>query len=196
MDYLESFIDEIPTPSVERKALMSDVKELIRDYFASHDQAGLMQPPFRLIHADFDGQNILFSAPNSETGDPPRLTAVIDWEYSYAGPLYFLYDYPIFIQDVSWSKNLYERNAELRSAFCHALREQFAEGTTDREDARAALPSGKSARLNNFARLFMGGMALDTLMMEKMVRGYVMSEMNGSGKAYSGRIDWVPDPDI
>lgn len=194
-DYLESFIDDIPTPA-HLMPLMSDVRQLIREYFTSHDHDRLLQPPFRLIHADFDGQNMLFSPPNVRTGDPPRLTAVLDWEYAHSGPLYFLYDYPIFIQDVDWSKDQYQRNATLRSAFCHALREQFAEGSNAREDARAALPGGKNARLNNFARLFMQGLEWDWSMMEGAVREYVNEENEGSGKAYTGRVDWTRDPDV
>lgn len=192
-DYLESFIDDVSIPP-HLVSLMSDVRGLIHDYFVSHGQDSLLQPPFRLIHADFDGQNMLFSIPDSQTGDPPRLTAIIDWEYAHSGPLYFLYEYPIFIQDVDWSKDLYEKNAVLRPALCKALRGQFLEGSKAWEDARAALPSGRSARLNNFSWLFMQGW--NWSMVEEAMRGYVNEEKQGLGKPYDGRIDWTPDPDV
>ncbi|KAE9408873.1 hypothetical protein BT96DRAFT_1095141 [Gymnopus androsaceus JB14] len=50
--------------------------------------------PFRLIHGDFDGQNMLIARSTDEKS-PPRITAIIDWENTYSGPLYVLYEYPI-----------------------------------------------------------------------------------------------------
>jgi hypothetical protein len=52
-----------------------------------------------MIHADFDVQNMLFQ--DAQDGSGLTLTRPIDFEFSHTGPIYFLYDYPIFIQDVS-----------------------------------------------------------------------------------------------
>ncbi|CAA7261883.1 unnamed protein product [Cyclocybe aegerita] len=194
LDYLESFLEDVPhLPRLE--PLMADVKLLLRTHFASQDPARLLQPPFRLIHADFDAQNMLFTAPTNENDGPPRLTAILDWEYAHTGPLYFLYDYPIFVQDADWSKELFSRNALLRRAFCHALRDRFEEGSEEREQAKAVLPAGKNSRLNNFAAIFMGGLEWDWDLMEGVVDGYIQDEKAGTGKAYTGRLDWAPDPD-
>ncbi|KAJ3506907.1 hypothetical protein NLJ89_g6602 [Agrocybe chaxingu] len=194
LDYLQSFLEDVPhLPRLE--PLMADVKLLLRAHFGSQDPARLLQPPFRLIHADFDAQNMLFTTPNNKSNDPPRLTAILDWEYAHTGPLYFLYDYPIFVQDADWSKELYSRNALLRRGFCHALRGQFEEGSEEHEQAKAILPAGKNSRLNNFAAIFMGDLEWDWDSMEGVVREYVQDEKQGTGKAYTGRLDWAPDPD-
>ncbi|KAJ4286603.1 hypothetical protein N0V88_007965 [Collariella sp. IMI 366227] len=66
---------------------------------ALNSYAAYLQTPFCLIHANFDGQNMLFF--ESADGSGPRLTGLIDFEYAYTGSLHFLYEYPIFIQDVS-----------------------------------------------------------------------------------------------
>lgn len=82
-----------------------------------------------------------------------------------------------------------------RPMFCRALRERFQHISKDWEDARAALPSGKSARLNKISRLFMRGFEWDLRMMEGAVRNYIKDEKEVSGKACMGRIDWSPDLD-
>jgi hypothetical protein len=54
-----------------------------------------IRPPFRLRH----GKNLLFARSN-DNASSPRLVGVIDWDYSHTAPLYFLYEYPTFIQDI------------------------------------------------------------------------------------------------
>ncbi|KAF9074942.1 kinase-like domain-containing protein, partial [Rhodocollybia butyracea] len=122
VEYLQAFIQRIRfypgLPSAVSSAL-DEVHAIIRKYCHTHAQDSFLSPPFRLIHGDFDGQNILISRPTDK--NPPCITAVIDWENSYVGPLYFLYEYPIFIQDMSWSREYYSRNAILRRHFAERL---------------------------------------------------------------------------
>ncbi|KAL2186642.1 hypothetical protein L209DRAFT_765504 [Thermothelomyces heterothallicus CBS 203.75] len=89
------------------------------EYLRSFISAESLQPPYCLIHADFDGQNMFFLEPSDGSG--PKLSGLIDFEYAHTGPLYFLYDYPIFIQDMSWSKGLYAENAILRAYLVRAI---------------------------------------------------------------------------
>ncbi|KIJ27520.1 hypothetical protein M422DRAFT_71619 [Sphaerobolus stellatus SS14] len=143
------------------------------------------------MHADFDAQDMLFTINDGH----PRLTAVIDWEFSHTVPLYFLYKYPIFIQDVDWSKELYTRNVVLRSSFRRSLRNQFTNSLQDFEQAKVTLPNGKCSRLNRFSQIFMQGTDWDWSFMEGVVREYVQSEKESTGNTYKGRADWTPDHD-
>ena len=90
--------------------------------------------PFRLIHADLDPQNLLFIG----GGDmrPPHISGVLDWEYAYTGPLYFLYDYPIFIQDSDNNKAAHAENAVLRQHFMRVLSQCFPPGCADQTDIK------------------------------------------------------------
>ncbi|KIJ27531.1 hypothetical protein M422DRAFT_190903 [Sphaerobolus stellatus SS14] len=179
--YLESFLDDLPTyDSDTTPTLISEAKHLLGAHVASGDHHNLLEPPFRLIHADFDAQNMLFTVNDGH----PRLTAVIDWEFAHTGPLYFLYEYPIFIQDVDWSKELYARNAVLRQSFCHSLRNQYANNSREFEQAKGALPTGKCSGLDQFSQFFMQGW--DQSVMEDSLWSYV-------GKSYEEIIE-TPRP--
>ncbi|KAF7553693.1 hypothetical protein G7Z17_g3435 [Cylindrodendrum hubeiense] len=98
--YLTSFISTVHVRSVELVELYQQIQKEVAGFLALNKQATYLQPSFSMIHADFDGQNMLFEEQTG--GSPPRLSGIIDWEYSYTGPLYFLYEYPTFIQDFDW----------------------------------------------------------------------------------------------
>jgi hypothetical protein len=100
-EYLDSFVEVThhrADAGEDADSLLSDVRTIIREYCDRHADSSTIRPPFRLIHPDFDGQNMLFTDPKV-THEPPQLTGIIDWEHAQTGPLYFLYEYPIFIQD-------------------------------------------------------------------------------------------------
>ena len=128
-DYLSHFIDCFSSSSnisEENRTRLSEVRNILADYLASHGNESYIRPPFRLQHGDFDGQNLLFTDPALSDGtSPPRLVGLIDWEHTHTAPLYFLYEYPMFIQDCDYHEHLYEENAVLRPHFVRALRKQF-----------------------------------------------------------------------
>lgn len=80
----------------------------------AHKDSTCFQAPFRLIHPDFDGQNMIFT---EDGNGPPQLSGIIDWEYTYTGPLYELYEYPIFIIDNLFESKLRGRHAA-KTSFC------------------------------------------------------------------------------
>ena len=133
LDYLSHFVDRFSSSSnisEENRTQLSEIWDILTNYLASHGKESYIRPPFRLQHGDFDGQNLLFTDPAPRDGDfPPRLVGVIDWDHTRTTPLYFLYEYPIFIQDVDHSKHLYEENAIPRPHFVRALRKQFSPGS-------------------------------------------------------------------
>ncbi|KAF7192352.1 Altered inheritance of mitochondria protein 9, mitochondrial [Pseudocercospora fuligena] len=125
------------------------IKQAVADLFESGNHH-LLDPPFRLMHGDLDLQNILFST--SDDGSPPKLTGVIDWDGSMTFPLYYLFEYPIFIQDCNWYKDSWEENKTLRKLFLKRVAQSFPKGSQDRADARAAFR--KTHLLGNFFTVF------------------------------------------
>ncbi len=98
---------------------------MLSSFFAAQTEAAYLDPPFCMIHADLDGQNMLFMPLADDDDSGPQLTGLIDFEYAHTGPLYYLYEHPIFVQDVSWSKHLYTENAVLRAHFVREIYRQL-----------------------------------------------------------------------
>ncbi|KAF8346817.1 kinase-like domain-containing protein, partial [Amanita rubescens] len=186
-DYLNLFIDRFSSSSSiseHNRMLLRKVRDILANYLASHSNEPYIRPPFRLWHADFDGQNLLFTDPKLSDGTcPPRLVGVIDLDHAHAAPLYFLYEYPIFIQDLDHSKHLYEENAILRPHFARAIRKQFPPGLARYLEARASIPLGRSSTLNNFKDIFMNKILWSNGMIKGHLECYVSEEVAGTGKA-------------
>ena len=199
-DYLNLFIDRFSSSSKiseENRMRLCKVREILAKCIASHGNEPYIRPPFRLRHADFDGQNLLFTDPTLSDGtSPPRLVGVIDWDHAHVAPLYFLYEYPVFIQDNDGSKHLYSENAILRPYFVRAIRKQFPPGSARYFEARACIPSGRCSILNNLKTIFMNKIFWSDKMLQGRLKCYVAAEEAGTGKAYAdGRVDWIPDAD-
>lgn len=122
-NYLSVFVTSLA--DYAEQPLLADANRLLKDYLDQHPCYPPTSSPFRLTHADFDGQNFLFTEFSITGGASPRLTGVIDWENACTAPLYFLYEYPIFIQDNDCEKLPYEDNIVLRQHFVRALKGQF-----------------------------------------------------------------------
>ncbi|KAL2133982.1 hypothetical protein VTI74DRAFT_1285 [Chaetomium olivicolor] len=91
-EYLLSFVStELPElPELAQGSLPSDSSKEIERFLAVAGHAACLQPPFCLIHADFDGQNMLFLESSDGSGHGP--SGLIDFEYAYTGPLHFVYE--------------------------------------------------------------------------------------------------------
>lgn len=125
----------------------------------------------------------------------PILSGVIDFEHSYSGPLYDLYEYPIFIQDVDWSPQLYEENAILRPYFARALRQSFPAGSPDSIAARDVMRE-KSFFLNGFQKLLFDMKSIGRTEIISNIQIFLRDLRNGTGLAYTARRDYVPDPEL
>jgi aminoglycoside phosphotransferase (APT) family kinase protein len=188
-EYMQSFLPA-PRLSAESPVLKDPLQEARTtiEHFLTHTDQAYIQPPFCLIHADFDGQNMLFR--DSLDGSGPKLTGLIDFEYAFTGPLYFLYEYPIFIQDVSWSEELYAENAILRAHFVQAIHRALPD--TEAQSTFIASMNQKSFALNGFRDAFMT-MRCSEATLASLAKNYVQSLEDGTGLAYSGRLDYTPE---
>jgi Phosphotransferase enzyme family len=195
LDYLLHFLNA----QSDGSEVFLDVESVLRSHFEVYCSNPALLEPFRLTHVDFDAQNILFTGtggifniPGADDSGPPRLSGVIDWEHACTGPLYYLYEYPIFIQDSDDNKGSYADNAILRRVFKRALL-QYAPAAE-----RIALQEvmKKSYTLNWFHKVFIcmaGGLGLAAL--KRLSAEYVGNVRHGTGKAYDGRFEYVSDDD-
>jgi hypothetical protein len=115
---------------------------------------------------------------------------LIDFEYAFTGPLYFLYEYPIFIQDVSWSEELYTENAILRTHFVQAIHGALPDAKA--QSTFIASINQKCFALNGFRDAFMT-MKCSEATFAGLAKNYVQDVENGTGLAYSGRLDYTPE---
>lgn len=184
LTYLESFISPDTVESSELAQLFQQIRREVA-IFVHRENAFYLKAPFAFIRADFDAQNMLFL--ESPDGSGPKLTGLIDFEFAHTGPLYYLYEYPIFIQDVSWSKHMYAENAILRSHFVS----QIFNGLAD-SDARKifiAVMNAKCFLLNSFQDSFMTIQCSEDTLIQSATY-YLKSLRDGTGLAYSGRLDY------
>ncbi|KAH6627412.1 kinase-like domain-containing protein [Chaetomium tenue] len=188
-EYLRSFVPAESVETPELKGLFGQIQEELGRFLALHRHAAYLQPPFCLIHADFDGQNMLFLEAE-EGGSGPRLVGLIDFEYAYTGPLHFLYEYPIFIQDVHWFKELYAENAILRAHFVKAIYEALP--TSDARSTFIASMNGKNFILRDFQHSFMMIKFSEKDLIHTATY-YLQDLRDGTGLAYSGRLDYTPE---
>lgn len=205
-DYLASFVSEKGVRSAELRRCYRDIRHELQSHLDGHKDERYLRAPYRLIHADFNGQNLLFRYGGSgvvngqyslsmawSSSAPPELTGIVDFENSYVGPLYFLYEYPVFVQDVDWSREQYGENKALRRYFVRALRAQFAEGSPGHDEARACMRN-KDHALNDFWRPFVPASEPEESMVS-LAQEYLQKLRDGTGRAYSGRSDYTPDTD-
>jgi hypothetical protein len=124
-DFLLSFVSGNSPSAPEVKACYPDIRARLHENLEDQTDDPLYNPPSRLIHGDFDAQNMLFTW--LDKTQPPKLSAIIDWDYSYTRPLYYLYDYPMFIQDAEsmYDTPLWPENKILRKNLVSALLHSF-----------------------------------------------------------------------
>ncbi|KAM5349652.1 hypothetical protein ACJ41O_006157 [Fusarium nematophilum] len=187
LDYLQSFVSPDSVESPQLADLFKEIRSELAS-FIYQNNANFLNAPFSMIHADFDAQNMLFI--DSQDGSGPRLTGLIDFEFAHTGPSYFLYDYPIFIQDVSWSRHLYAENAILRAHFVSQIFSRLS--SPEARKTFIACINSKNFLFNGFQHAFMATRCSeDTLV--KSATYYLKSLRDGTGLAYSGRVDYKPE---
>ncbi|KAK4041458.1 hypothetical protein C8A01DRAFT_45417 [Parachaetomium inaequale] len=191
--HLRSFVCPHSVSPPELRNLLQQTQQEIDRFLALNAHALYLQPPFCLIHADFDGQNMLFLEESPDNPSPGlTLTGLIDFEYAHTGPHHFLYEYPIFIQDVHWSKELYADNAVLRAHFVRAIYDALPATASEARSTFIASMNDKSFALSWFRDAFMMMRCSEETLVGSATF-YLQSLKDGTGLAYSGRMDYVPE---
>ncbi|RMZ13607.1 hypothetical protein D0862_02272 [Hortaea werneckii] len=108
-DYMLSFLPNASDRPQDIKALYPATCEEITRFCDAMEGTEILSAPYRLLHGDFDYQNMLFvwEVPATE----PRLSGIIDWDYSRTVSLYELCEYLIFIQDNNCDRGLWGKSA-------------------------------------------------------------------------------------
>lgn len=194
LEYLHALIPDIAV-DLDEYAELVEIRQHLSAYLSSKSETSCYGPPFRLIHDDLDAQNLLF-VKQQDCQKPPILSGVIDFEYAYTGPLYYLHEYPIFIQDVDFSPELYEQNAILRPHFVRALRQSFPKDSADAISARDIMRE-KNYLLNSFPGIMEVIKSNDPPQVKRnCLLCFLEGWRDGTGPAYNGRRDYVPDPEL
>jgi hypothetical protein len=118
----------------------------------------------------------------------PPLTGVIDFENAHTAPLYYLYEYPVFIQDVSWYPEQYPTNALLRAHFVRAVWEALP---PDDRGVFVRCMNDKGYLLSGFWDAFMLIRREKEKELEDVAGWFLTDVREGTEKAYQGRVDAV-----
>lgn len=135
-DFCVSFLPQAD----DEHAQLKEVKSELKTYLMANKDEPCLHAPYHLIHPDLDGRNMLFVY-DRDSNQPPQLSGIVDWEHTYTGPLYYLYEYPIFIQESTTGKKDFIKNRALRSHFAYALEQQFPAGSADALAVQSCLKS-------------------------------------------------------
>ncbi|TKA26131.1 hypothetical protein B0A50_04628 [Salinomyces thailandicus] len=197
-DFMKSFLKDDAGRSAEVMALYTETRAELAQYMATQKDNAFLNPPYRLLHGDFDSQNMLFTW--DSPSEPPRLSAIIDWDFSYTGPLDELYEYPIFIQDSDLEPELYSENKLLRKEFVRMLAQNFPKHSEERRQVRQCFRD-KMFPLRGFYGTFAARIWTRQDVELSIVKLYLEELRNQrTGKEtlppYNGRHDWQPDSEL
>lgn len=132
------------------------IKELLEGFMEGKESDGTLQAPYRLIHDDLELYNILVR--QSDKNAPPQITGVIDWDWAYVGPLYYLCEYPPSILECHNQQAEDDELAELkklRKHFVKTIAQRYPKGSVERADVKRCFKE-KSDTLNWFMKDFAG----------------------------------------
>lgn len=191
-DYLNAYMKEDnPDRTEAARALYPAIKEKLSAHLEQNASNPTLHTPYRLIHGDMGLQNVLVVQEDSTL--PPKISGIIDWDWSYTGLLYYLSEYPREILDFEDEPESFDDNKKLRKHFVSSLANHFPKGSADREQVKQSFRE-KSHIMNSFSDTFVDHVwpAEGEL---PMVRRY-LNQIGTGEPAYSGVDDWQPDSEL
>jgi hypothetical protein len=195
--YFSAFLKEDnPARASAAKEHYRAIQEELKCFMDDNAENPTLNAPFRLIHNDLDSQNILVTQEDKTL--PPKISGIIDWDWSYTGPLYYLCEYPHDICDWDDSPENYADNKILRKHLVATMIDHFPENSPERKHIKQCFRE-KSYILNYFQSLFMTRVWPES-MQGSLVEQY-LKKMRGEGALwgrlpYSGTFDWGRDSDL
>ena len=194
-EYMCAYINENdPNRSNAAKAFYSAIKDKLRAFLAGHGDNPTLNAPYRLIHGDFESQNILVERKEGNL----RISGIIDWDWSHIGLLYHLCGYPDYIRDYDGEEEDFEVNKLLRKHFVSALAKHFPCGSADREQVKQCFRE-KNYAMNMFHRVFMyctWAPDLEQGLVESYLNGLRGESPEYERRAYGGVLGWEPDSEL
>lgn len=143
--------DVLRDGSEETKALFPVVGGELRARFAREASNPTLNPPYRLIHDDLEFFNILVTHDGKDL--PPKITAIIDWDWAYTGPLHYLCEYPPPTIGYGGDEDEKPKEKLLRKHFVKALMQRYPKGSADRDNVKRCFRE-KCAELRSFIPMF------------------------------------------
>lgn len=135
IDYMNAYLKEDNVDRTkEARALYPEIKKKISAYLEHNVFNSTLHAPYRLIHGDSGFQNVLVV--QQDRSQAPKISGIIDWDWSYAGPLYYLYEYPTNILDWDEEPESHADNKVLRKHFVASMAHHFPKGSADREQVK------------------------------------------------------------
>lgn len=201
-DFFFAFLkDDHPEHTLAAREHYPAIREELASVLEDETMDQMLSPPYRLIHSDFDSQNILVL--QKDPSSPPTISGIIDWDWSYTGPLYYLFEYPGYIQDdvQGGGRDFFAENKVLRKHFVASLIEYFPENTLQRKLVKKCFRE-KCFALSRFEGTFMKLVWAESLKsLEGIVVNNYLHHIRGEGDEcdrapYGGRLDWERDSDL
>ena len=197
IDFFHAFLKEDqPARTSAAKKHYRAIREELKSFMDENADNPTLNAPYRLIHNDLDSQNILVTQEDKTL--PPKISGIIDWDWSYTGPLYYLCEYPHNICDWDDAPEDYADNKILRKHLVATLIDYFPENSPERKHIKQCFRE-KSYILNYFQSLFMT--RVWPVSMEGSLVEQYLNKMRGGGSdwerlPYSGTFDWKRDSDL
>jgi hypothetical protein len=149
-----------------------------------------LNAPYRLIHGDFESQNILVQGEEGAL----RISGIIDWDWSHTGLLYHLCEYPDYIRDFDGEDD-FEVNRILRKHFVSSLAKHFSRDSADREQVKQCFRE-KNYAMNSLRSVFMyctWAPDLEKGIVESYLNSLCGESPEYERRAYGGVLGWEPD---
>ena len=195
-DYLLSFLQR----QTDGGGPLDQAQGIIEQYMDSVSYTkgnSSLDGPFRIIHDDLSAVNILVVRSDADEDScrrsDIRVSGIIDWECVETGPVYFLYDYPVFLQDNYCEPQVYTENKQLRTHFIKTLIERFPWGSPELMEISKSL--NKSFTLNGFKNRIVGRVRSGEES-DVDVASYVFDHYQETGRAYERGPEWLGAPDV
>jgi hypothetical protein len=119
---------------------------------------------------------------------------VIDWEYSYFGPVYYLYEYPLFLRDL-WEKDPdSEWKAILRKHFVRTLIRAFPKHSAARREIRECMAKEPVLEFLRRQVVWLGAGLKEGL--GEMTELFIEEVRGGTRLSYNGQEDFENVQDI
>jgi hypothetical protein len=188
------YLQDDPDHNETLRNLYQEVRDEIQSFLERNATNPLLNPPYRLEHGDYNAWNILVVQEDKTL--PPKLSAIIDWDWSQTVELETLYSYPGWIIDGYNGKEKYRwaENRVLRKHFVASLDQYFPRDSPERKLVKKCFRE-KSYLVNYFGRTFMSEHE-DVKITELRVRGYLSGIRGESDEMFThpyDRFDWEMD---